>query len=777
MAMAAYDLAPPDIIADGQRRRFDAPDDKKGNKSAWYILHSDGVPAGAFGNWKTDLSEKWCGKSDQVLSQAERAEYRARIDKAKQEAEFVRLQLEAEAAAVCAKMLASARDATDDNPYCVRKAIKPYGLKEFKDKRTLIVPIRDAAGTVTSAQFIYEDGTKRLKSHGKVKGCYYSFGGKPVDTLLVCEGFATGASLYAVTGYPVAVAFNAGNLEPVARVLRGKLPGIRIIVCADDDRFKDSGNTGLICATAAAAAVGGWLAVPVFQSDEGQPTDFNDLHTREGGQVVTAAISAAAPMGGADTAPVLLAAPSVPAISLTTDRSMIPAADTRTVKIRCASDIKPQPITWLWPGWVPAGKLTILAGAAGTGKTTLALGLAAVLTAGGTWPDGSACKRKGKGNVLIWSSEDVADDTLVPRLIASGADLSRCHFIEGITENGESVPFDPAQDIPDLHRAVAAIGGVSLLLIDPIVSAVAGDMHRANDVRRSLQAVVDFAEAHQCAVIGITHFAKGGAGKAPQDRVIGSQAFGALARMVLVTAKEEDGARRVLARAKSNIAPDDGGVSYSLGMKTIDGGIEATHAVWEGVIEGTAREILGEVEHDDDGEGGAKIDAEQFLRDLLADGPLPTRQIKADVDGAGYAWATIRRAQKSLGVEAIREGFGKNGTWAWRLPSKVLKESIDAHTNYVNTFEKSEHLCGAEQGHVNVIASPKTAKNSEDRHANSVGVFGKSGGLRDGLRDSDSIDLAPIAREGSEGSEEKTVLPSPEIALASSPPAFIEVTI
>ena len=335
----------------------------------------------------------------------------------------------------------------------------------------------------------------------------------------------------------------------------------------------------------------------------------------------------------------------------------------RVVKIRCGADIKPLPITWLWPGWVPAGKLTILAGAAGTGKTTLALALAGVITTGGRWPDGSECK--GGGNVLIWSSEDVADDTLVPRLIASGADLARCHFIEGIAQDGESVPFDPSQDIPHLRRAVDAIGGVSLLLVDPIVSAVAGDMHRANDVRRSLQAVVDFADAHGCAVIGITHFAKGGAGKAPQDRVIGSQAFGALARMVLVTAKEESSNRRVMARAKSNIAPDDGGVAYSLELATIAGGIEATHAVWAGAIEGTAREILGDVEHDDSEGGGERLDAEQFLRDLLADGPLPTRQIKADADGAGYSWATVRRAQKALGVSAIKGGM-KEG-WTWRL--------------------------------------------------------------------------------------------------------------
>lgn len=335
----------------------------------------------------------------------------------------------------------------------------------------------------------------------------------------------------------------------------------------------------------------------------------------------------------------------------------------RVVKLRCASDIKPQAITWLWDGWLPASKLTILAGAGGTGKTNLALGLAAIITAGGRWPDGTICKTV--NNILIWSGEDAADDTLVPRLVASGAEKGRCFFIEGVQENGCSGAFDPAQHIGELHEEVMKIGGVSLLIIDPIVSAVSGDMHRANDVRRSLQAVVDFAQIHKCAVLGITHFAKGGAGKSPQDRVIGSQAFGALARMVLVAAKEEDGERRVLARAKSNIAPDDGGISYSLDLLDIGDGIVATHVVWNGVLEGTAREILGEVEHNDDDETGAAKDAEQFLRDLLADGPKPTKQIKADADGAGYAWATIRRAQKSLGVKAYKNGM--KGGWSWAL--------------------------------------------------------------------------------------------------------------
>lgn len=340
----------------------------------------------------------------------------------------------------------------------------------------------------------------------------------------------------------------------------------------------------------------------------------------------------------------------------------------RVVKLRCGATIKPQPITWLWDGWLPAGKLSILAGDSGTGKTTLSLGLAAALTSGGKWPDGSNCHQR--GNVLIWSSEDVPDDTLVPRLIASGADMARCFFIDGIAENGKSVPFDPAKDILELYRTVEQIGGVSLLIIDPIVSAVAGDMNKANDVRRSLQAVVDFAEAHQCAVLGITHFGKSGAGKKPLDRIIGSQAFGALARMNLVAAKEEGGSRRVLARAQSNIAPDDGGVSYSLELTQIANDIQATRVIWEGVIEGTAREILGEVEYDEDDADSSREDLGRMLVDTLAanGGKMTAKQLMAEVRDAGHSWDAAKRIKKSLGIEAEKEGM--SGPWVWKLYGK-----------------------------------------------------------------------------------------------------------
>lgn len=368
-----------------------------------------------------------------------------------------------------------------------------------------------------------------------------------------------------------------------------------------------------------------------------------------------------------------------------------------------ATNIKPVAIRWLWPGWLARGKLHILAGAGGTGKTTLLIGLIATITTAGRWPDGETCREP--GNAVIWSAEDDPADTLVPRLIAAGADLSRVAILQGrINGLGEVQPFDPSNDIGLLHMTAEEMGGISLLMIDPVVSAVKGDMHKANDVRRGLQGVVDFAEQNLCAVVGISHFAKGGAGTTPADRVIGSQAFSALARTVLVAAKQHDSDARVLARAKSNIGTDDGGVSYTIEPCTLDDGIETTRVEWGDLIEGSAREILRDVEDgDEDGERSELDEACDFLRDLLCHGPVATKRIKADADGAGHSWATVRRAQKAIGAEAKKQGMG--GGWVWQLGelieakgenSNLLKKALSNNGEHLrddlSAFGANEHL-------------------------------------------------------------------------------------
>lgn len=372
-----------------------------------------------------------------------------------------------------------------------------------------------------------------------------------------------------------------------------------------------------------------------------------------------------------------------------------------------AADIKPLAIRWLWPGWLAKGKLHILAGAGGTGKTTLLLSLIATITTGGRWPDGELCQER--GNALIWSSEDDPADTLVPRLIAAGADLSRVHIIQGrINAQGEADPFDPSNDIGLLRDTVRELGGVSLLMLDPVVSAVKGDMHKANDVRRGLQGVVDFAEANLCAVVGISHFAKGGAGSSPADRVIGSQAFSALARTVLVAAKQQDSDARVLARAKSNIGTDEGGVSYTIEPCTISGEIETTHVVWGEAIAGSAREILGDVEATGDEEQTDADDPSDCLYRILKDNPLESNEAKALMKRNGYTEKQIRRAREKLTVVAIRTGNKKDVKSFWSLPQAdgpyaafpplVPSETHSCPSLGVGTSEEKGHECEKSTG-------------------------------------------------------------------------------
>jgi hypothetical protein len=339
----------------------------------------------------------------------------------------------------------------------------------------------------------------------------------------------------------------------------------------------------------------------------------------------------------------------------------------RSVTLLQGSDIAERPITWLWDGYLPSGKLTLLAGAGGTGKSTIAFSLAATITTGGNWPDGSRCNAI--GNVLIWSSEDDPADTIKPRLMAVGANDRRYGVISGtVDENGVPDSFEASRDMEGLREAVARIGGISLLIIDPIVTAVTGDMHKANDVRRSLQTIVDFAAECNCAVLGITHFAKGTAGKNSAERVIGSQAFAALARMVLVAAKEEESDHRVFTRAKSNNSIDIGGFSYSIEALTLNRGIVATRVVWGEALEGSSRSILSEVESEGRGEGASQLSrAKRFLLDTLRDGATPAKELLEHArEGHGISSDTLRRAQKELGISARK--LSMSGGWVWELP-------------------------------------------------------------------------------------------------------------
>jgi len=344
-------------------------------------------------------------------------------------------------------------------------------------------------------------------------------------------------------------------------------------------------------------------------------------------------------------------------------RSDVSPSPISSLQIVNMATIQAQAINWLWSGWLPLGKLTILAGAGGCGKTNLLLALIATITTNGIFPDGSKCTDTGK--VLIYSTEDDPNDTLLPRLIANGADLSKIDFIAGrINDKGEREPFDPTKDLPLLNAYAKQNPDIKLLMIDPIISAVGGDSNKATDVRRSLQVVVDFAQEFNCAVVGITHFAKGTSGSSPAERIIGSQAFTALARMVWSAAKREDENDCILVRAKSNISTLDGGIKYQIEPETVLENIETTKTVWLGTIEGSAKELLNEAESSE--HSGSTVDlAKEFLVDVLSPVERMSKtDLEAEAKGAGYSWASIRRAQATLNIKPFKEG----AVWYWALP-------------------------------------------------------------------------------------------------------------
>jgi putative DNA primase/helicase len=370
------------------------------------------------------------------------------------------------------------------------------------------------------------------------------------------------------------------------------------------------------------------------------------------------------------------------------------------VELVNAADVRPEPVAWLWNGWLARGKLHILAGRPGCGKTTLALALAATATIAGRWPDGTRCLHA--GDVVIWSGEDDPADTLVPRLLASGADLRLVHFVGDVTGADGARPFDPARDVSLLLSALERIKP-AMMIVDPLVSAVAADSHKNTEVRRALQPLVDLAARVGCVLVGVTHLSKGTAGRDPTERVTGSIAFSALARVVLLAAKRENPepgeAPRLLVRSKSNIGDDAGGVGYDLEQVEAAPGVFASRVLWAGAIDGNARELLAQAEAAPDaGEpDGALGDAVGFLRALLSDGPVPSKQVRADADGAGHSWATIRRAAARLRVEAVKQGghFARGGKqqWVWALPAEDAHETLKMPTfKKVNTFSEVEHL-------------------------------------------------------------------------------------
>ena len=214
-------------------------------------------------------------RTDREQTPAERKAFARRMDALRKQHDAEQRQRQADAATAAMIRWAAAHPAVHHD-YLDAKGVGAHGIR-IEAGHTLLIPMRDTESRLHSLQAISPDGSKRFLPGGRVKGCYCAIG-KPSGRLVICEGYATGATIHEDSGDAVAVAFNTGNLLPVAKALRSKFPCLTLILAADDDHSTE-GNPGLTAATEAAKVVGGLLAVPDFAGLNRGPkdTDFNDM--------------------------------------------------------------------------------------------------------------------------------------------------------------------------------------------------------------------------------------------------------------------------------------------------------------------------------------------------------------------------------------------------------------------------------------------------------------------------------------------------------------------
>jgi hypothetical protein len=365
----------------------------------------------------------------------------------------------------------------------------------------------------------------------------------------------------------------------------------------------------------------------------------------------------------------------------------------RQVMVTLASQIKPRPVRWLWPDRIPSGALTLLAGREGIGKSLVGVHLAAQLTRG-TLPGG----RHGKpSRVMFATSEDAWEFTMVPRLLAAGADLDLVGRVQ-VEDDGIIFGLTTPVDVPALTTYIAT-HDVAALILDPLTSVMDGriDAHRDREVRTALEPLGKLAEETGASVFGLVHLGKG-MGTDPVNLILGSRAFSAVTRLVLVAARDpDDDAAYVLSVEKSNLGRIDiPGLTYRIDgveIATDEGPAGAGLLVWTGETDRRVRDIMADAGE----EHSNRDEAAKWLIDYLTDlcGEAPAKDVKKAAVAAGFTERTLDRARSRAGVTTGRTGFGKGAVYVWRLD-----ESCTPHARHArqDTSAGVHDVHGGEHG-------------------------------------------------------------------------------
>ncbi|WP_442485598.1 AAA family ATPase [Aeoliella sp. SH292] len=344
----------------------------------------------------------------------------------------------------------------------------------------------------------------------------------------------------------------------------------------------------------------------------------------------------------------------------------LPLPDSYGPALVCMADVESRPINWLWRNRIARGRITLLVGMPGCGKSFVTCDLASRISTGTPWPDGEPCER---GSSIFITAEDDPSDTIRPRLDAHLADVTRIHLLSGVkrVEKGETKELSfTLADVDVLAEALDSVADCRLVVVDPIGSFLGSrcDAHRDNEVRSVLAPIAKLAEQHGAAVLLIAHRRKGTATMA-DDMALGSRAFTGIARSVWHLSRDPDTPlRRLLLPGKSNLAAETTGLAF-----TIAGEPASVH--WErdpvamSADEALARENGGRA----GGATTAEGEAVDWLHNRLADGPQPAKETKEAASADGISSRTLDRAKRKLNVQAAPDGY--RGPWVWRLPDEL----------------------------------------------------------------------------------------------------------
>lgn len=328
-------------------------------------------------------------------------------------------------------------------------------------------------------------------------------------------------------------------------------------------------------------------------------------------------------------------------------------------------DVIVRPVEWLWDNHLAIGKLTIFSGDSELGKSNISCDLIARLTSTQDWPDRSPAPI---GNVVIVSSEDGIEDTIVPRLMAAGADLTRIAVVKSIKQNGKRQTLNLAADLDVLGETIQTFGNVKLVVFDPVTAYMGtADSHKAASVRTVLEPLQDAGERYSFSGLLIAHPNKTGP-DSYLNAVGGSAAFLQVPRLsFLVTKDPDDQERTLFLSGKNNLGKKAQGLGYRIGTVAVgpNKDILASRVIWDEIpVKVTANQALAQAANRF--HPTAKADAEEFLKEYCSGQGIPADQLLEAAKANQIARRTLTRAARQLGIKPAKTA--PDGGWWWKIP-------------------------------------------------------------------------------------------------------------